>query len=85
MAQGPLMKCGCVAVAKDEDGNWVCPAHSGLDCGANEIEDAEIDLKGREAECACGRREDSSLNLPFFRYRPNEEYDVFYCGCKGWA
>ncbi len=26
----------------------------------------------------------SSLDLPFFEHRPNEEYDRFFCGCMGW-
>ena len=27
----------------------------------------------------------SSWGLPFFRYRPGEEYDSHYCGCFGWS
>ena len=26
----------------------------------------------------------SSLKLPFFEYKPDQEYDKFYCGCWGW-
>lgn len=22
--------------------------------------------------------------LPFFEYRPDKQYDLFYCGCRGW-
>lgn len=26
----------------------------------------------------------SNLNLPFFMYKPTEEYDEYFCGCMGW-
>ncbi len=26
----------------------------------------------------------SDQDLPFFEYRPDEEYDMFFCGCWGW-
>lgn len=26
----------------------------------------------------------SSLDLPFFVHKPNEEYDEYFCGCMGW-
>ena len=49
----------------------------------NEKQTSELD--GRKAKCAmCGREKDSDYNLPFFEYRPNEEYDSYYCGCIGW-
>ena len=37
--------------------------------------------RGRE-RCKC--EEQSSSNLAFFEYRPDAEYDSFYCGCSGW-
>lgn len=34
---------------------------------------------------ACCCETDSSIDLPFFEYRPNSEFDRFYCGCAmGW-
>ena len=32
--------------------------------------------------CMC--EEESHVSLPFFRYRPEKEYDEYYCGCWGW-
>ena len=32
--------------------------------------------------CQCER--DSVLGLAFFEYVPDEEFDVFYCGCHSW-
>lgn len=26
----------------------------------------------------------SSLDLPFFVYKPTKEYDEYFCGCMGW-
>ena len=26
----------------------------------------------------------SSSDLWFFEHRPDEEYDLYYCGCWGW-
>ena len=38
-------------------------------------------LKGRSAYCQCGREKNSELQLGFFEYRPDKDYDIFYCGC----
>lgn len=39
----------------------------------------------RFASCVyCGKREESSEKLPFFKERPNCETDSYYCGCYGW-
>jgi hypothetical protein len=40
--------------------------------------------EGRCDRNICHCEEPSSSNLAFFEYRPNEEYDRFYCGCFGW-
>ena len=32
----------------------------------------------------CQAEISSNLNLPFFEYKPKEDYDMFYCGCHGW-
>jgi hypothetical protein len=26
----------------------------------------------------------SNLDLPFFVYKPTEQYDEYFCGCMGW-
>ena len=26
----------------------------------------------------------SSLDLPFYKHKPTEEYDEYFCGCMGW-
>lgn len=26
----------------------------------------------------------SSLDLPFFEYKPTKEFDEYFCGCMGW-
>jgi hypothetical protein len=26
----------------------------------------------------------SDLKLPFFKYKPDEEFDEYFCGCMGW-
>lgn len=42
-------------------------------------------LEGRKAQCSdCGKIVDSSINLPFFKYRPDRKFDSYYCGCEGW-
>ena len=76
-----LMKCGCIAVARDvKTGKPFCPA-----CMCSEVATEQPNLEGRLAKCTCcGRKEPSSLKLPFFRYKPDKEFDSFYCGCRGW-
>ena len=42
-------------------------------------------LEGRIAKCMdCGERVSSAPSLPFFWYRPDKEFDSYYCGCYGW-
>jgi hypothetical protein len=48
---------------------------------------SEDALVGRTAECAiakCKKERPSSLLLPFFSYREDQEKDEYYCGCIGW-
>lgn len=79
-----IMKCGHAANAT-HNGNPVCAICFGLTPDAEIIADTAPDLTGRKAMCSqCGRITDSSENLLFFEYRPEQEYDSFYCGCKGW-
>ena len=37
----------------------------------------------RKPKCECGNVP-SATGLAFFEYRPGEEQDKFYCGCRGW-
>lgn len=83
-----LMRCGCVATATDtQTGRPVCVVHAGLTPDADIPAEAP-DLTGRRARCAyysgCGVERDSSLDLAFFEYHPEQPYDTFYCGCHGW-
>ena len=32
----------------------------------------------------CRAEISSDTSLPFFKHKPNEEFDMFYCGCHGW-
>ncbi len=32
----------------------------------------------------CRVEVDSSMDLPFFEYKEGSEFDLFYCGCRGW-
>lgn len=76
-----LMKCGHIANAKvAATGDPVC-----IICDCLEV-DKEIDeIEDREARCTeCGRRTKSKVDLPFFKYCPDKEYDDYYCGCYGW-
>lgn len=38
--------------------------------------------KNADERCHCERP--SSEELAFFRHKPDEEFDEFYCGCKSW-
>lgn len=79
-----LMKCGHIANAKYNDGEPCC-----LICApkreAFEVVEEKPDLKKRKAKCTgCGKITDSRLDLPFFAYRPDKEFDHYYDGCHGW-
>lgn len=79
-----MMRCGHAANAT-HNGKPVCAICFGITPDAEIIADTAPDLTGRKARCTyCGHETDSRENLPFFEYRPNAEYDSFYCGCGGW-
>jgi len=79
-----VMQCGCRANARTRDGKPCCAIHVGLHPGYNKPMEVQPALTGRRARCNCGRSADSSASLPFFEYRPDQEYDGYYCGCLGW-
>jgi len=80
-----LMKCGCRANAVDPDTQRpVCVIHLGLCAEAVMVAEAP-NLEGRIAKCSdCSTIDKSSLSMPFFEHRPNQEMDQYYCGCRGW-
>lgn len=55
-----------------------------------EINEPTEGLTGRMAICTdhkygkANEPVNSRWDLPFFEYRPNCEYDSYYCGCYGW-
>ena len=68
MKDKPLMKCGHTVI-----------------CDCTELADENPSLQGRKAKCSfCGQIKDSDYDLPFFEYKPDKEYDEYYCGCGGW-
>jgi hypothetical protein len=80
-----FMECGHTALAKDGEGNPVCPICIGINPGARIVKKDKPDLTGRKAICSyCKRLADSRYTLPFFEYRPDIEYDQYYDGCRGW-
>ena len=79
------MKCGHTANAKKMNGEPVCAICIGLTSGAEIVETNLPDLSGRKAKCPdCKKIVDSNYNLAFFEYRPEYNYDSYYCGCRGW-
>ena len=84
-----LMQCGHISMATDENLQPVCAICYGINDGAKIVIKECIGnegLEGRKAKCLdCGKITDSSWNLAFFAYRPNDEYDTYYNGCYGWS
>jgi hypothetical protein len=40
----------------------------------------------RVAKCtSCGLISNSQDDLPFFQPTPEKDYDLYYCGCRGWS
>ena len=74
-----LMKCGHTA-------NAICNGKpSCVVCGCIEIDTQKLNLKNRKAQCSyCGKIVESDMSLPFFEYKPDKEFDEYYCGCGGW-
>lgn len=34
--------------------------------------------------CQCGQLSYSDKELPYYREKPDLEYNEYYCGCRGW-
>lgn len=79
-----MMACGHAANAVQvrNDGTKI-PACA--ICSCTDIVDTPSFPEGREAKCTdCGRSAPSHMRLPFFAVKPNEPFDSYYCGCRGW-
>lgn len=77
-----MMKCGHAANG-ESGGLPCCVICSGSD-GWNQIVDTP-DLSSRETICYdCDKIVPSDKAVAFFKYRPDEEYDTHYDGCRGW-
>ena len=79
-----IMSCGCTA-----SGHLHVPGRPPqIYCGLHDCTDVATsapDLTGRTARCGYHPDDQpSSTDLPFFRYRPDEAQDTYYCGCRGW-
>jgi hypothetical protein len=82
----PMMACGHSANAVDGEGRPVCVICAGLNAGAGVVA-PEPDLCGRISRCAYCKKERTSGDrefMAFFEHRPKEEFDRYYCGCRGW-
>lgn len=78
MSNKPMMKCGHTANATTNDGRPCC-----VICECYETRELP-DISNRVMKCSCGKTLPSDFSAPFFEYRPNSDFDSFYCGCWGW-
>jgi hypothetical protein len=84
MSKRVIMKCGHATNATMNN-KPVCAICYGLNDGADIVDTAKTNLNGRIARCCyCKHQTLSDTSLPFFRHTPNNEYDEYYCGCRGW-
>lgn len=76
----PLMACGHVANGRGPKGQPVCVICFGLTAGA-ETPIEVPSFEGRMAECVCGNRAPSSLELAFFEFRGEGSPAASRCTC----
>lgn len=85
MGEKPIMMCNHIANGiNSKTGEPVC-----VICNESRTRIDAVSLSNREAVCVGCKyekptRANSSVDLPFFKYRPDEETDSYYCGCWGW-
>jgi hypothetical protein len=83
-----MMMCGCssnATVVRDGKSVPCCAIHAGIKDGWDKVNTNPPKVEMRQAECSyCNRRVPSNIHLAFFEHKPNEPYDKFYCGCRGW-
>lgn len=83
MQKDILMKCGHIANAVS-NGKPICAICVGNPL-ARMVDFNRPNLENRMARCStCGYVTKSKTSLPFFEYKPLEEFDEYYCGCRGW-
>ena len=94
----PMMVCGHAAQGICRESNGVKfnpPIPSCLICSCLEINKDPPNLEGRLAKCSYRAKRNglkhepeatkpSSSALAFFEYKPDSEFDRYYCGCHGW-
>ena len=87
----PILACGHAANAVKTATKGVKhdPIPCCAICSVTELAKEQPSLAGRTAKCAykrvCKSEQPSDPEkLAFFEHKPNEPYDVFYCGCQGW-
>jgi hypothetical protein len=85
----PLLACGHVANGVRTIMNGDPLEAAGIPCCVicSCVEPAKEapNLENRRAKCPdCGRTTASNLDLAFFEVRPKDEFDRYYCGCRGW-
>jgi hypothetical protein len=79
-----IMACGHAPSGADKEGCPICAICVGITAKAELRQTVSIPIS-RQAKCShCGSYAPSVENLAFYQYKPNEEYDEFYCGCAGW-
>jgi hypothetical protein len=85
-----MMQCGHAANATVKDKETgeskpCCVICAGISAGWDVVATSPPDLSGRKAKCSyCNRTRDSAISLAFFEHRPDEAFDDYYCGCRGW-
>lgn len=83
-----MMACGHTASGViSESGKLCCAGCFGISPEAERVVPRPEGLAKREAMCPyCERRvpSDSRSAEAFFEYRPDRDFDSFYCGCRGW-
>ena len=74
------MKCGHTANGENEKQYQFC-----VICSCGEKSSSYPSLENRKAKCSYGDSiVNSDYNLAFFKHKPDNEYDEYYCGCFGW-
>jgi len=80
-----FMECGHIANGVTPNGTRVCVSCYGATPKATRVAMVVPSIAGRIARCTyCKRETPSKYTLAFFTPRPTEEFDTYYCGCRGW-
>lgn len=92
--------CAANSIHTTKEGKKIpaCVVCAGIRPGAYTIAKTPPDFTGRRARCAyygqskgrhgrgnCDSEADSDPKmLAFFESHPDEDFDIYYCGCHGW-